>query len=89
MNKIILVLSFFLIVLIYKFTSSDNSYFNYNVLKDQVKKIKEENMIFSEKIEVLEAEIRNLETGQVVIEEKARSELGLTKENETFYQILK
>ena len=46
-------------------------------------------MIFSEKIEVLEAEIRNLETGQVVIEEKARSELGLTKENETFYQILK
>ena len=82
-------LSFFLIVLIYKFTLSDNSYFNYNVLKDQVKKIKEENMIFSEKIEVLEAEIRNLETGQVVIEEKARSELGLTKENETFYQILK
>jgi len=89
MNKIILALSFFLIVLIYKFTSSDNSYFNYNVLKDQVKNIKEENMIFSEKIEVLEAEIRNLETGQVVIEEKARSELGLTKENETFYQILK
>ena len=89
MNKIILVLSFFLVVLIYKFTSSDNSYFNYNVLKDQVKNIKEENMIFSEKIEVLEAEIRNLETGQVVIEEKARSELGLTKENETFYQILK
>ena len=89
MNKIILALSFFLIVLIYKFTSSDNSYFNYNVLKDQVKNIKEENMIFSEKIEVLEAEIRNLETGQAVIEEKARSELGLTKENETFYQILK
>ena len=82
-------LSFFLIVLIYKFTLSDNSYFNYNVLKDQVKNIKEENIIFSEKIEVLEAEIRNLETGQVVIEEKARSELGLTKENETFYQILK
>lgn len=89
MNKIILALSFFLIVLIYKFTLSDNSYFNYNVLKDQVKNIKKENMIFSEKIEVLEAEIRNLETGQVVIEEKARSELGLTKENETFYQILK
>ena len=89
MNKIILALSFFLIVLIYKFTSSDNSYFNYNVLKDQVKNIKEENMIFSEKIEVLEAEIRNLETVQAVIEEKARSELGLTKENETFYQILK
>ena len=89
MNKIILALSFLLIVLIYKFTLSDNSYFNYNVLKDQVKNIKEENMIFSEKIEVLEAEIRNLETGQVVIEEKARSELGLTKENETFYQILK
>ena len=89
MNKIILALSFFLIVLIYKFTLSDNSYFNYNILKDQVKNLKEENIIFSEKIDVLEAEIKNLETGQDVIEEKARSELGLTKENETFYQILK
>ena len=82
-------LSFFLVVLIYKFTLSDNSLFNYNNLKDQVKNLKEENIIFSEKIEVLEAEIKNLKTGQVVIEEKARSELGLTKENETFYQILK
>ncbi|MDA9181196.1 septum formation initiator family protein [Gammaproteobacteria bacterium] len=89
MNKIILALSFFLIVLIYKFTLSDNSYFNYNILKNQVKNLKEENIIFSEKIDVLEAEIKNLETGQAVIEEKARSELGLTKENETFYQILK
>ena len=89
MNKIIIVLSFFLVVLIYKFTLSDNSLFNYNNLKDQVKNLKEENIIFSEKIEVLEAEIRNVKTGQVVIEEKARSELGLTKENETFYQILK
>ena len=89
MNKIILALSFFLIVLIYKFTLSDNSYFNYNILKNQVKNLKEENIIFSEKIDVLKAEIKNLETGQDVIEEKARSELGLTKENETFYQILK
>jgi len=89
MNKIIIVLSFFLVVLIYKFTLSDNSLFNYNNLKDQVKNLKEENIIFSEKIEVLEAEIKNLKTGQIVIEEKARSELGLTKENETFYQILK
>ena len=89
MNKIILALSFFLIILIYKFTLSDNSYFNYNILKNQVKNLKEENIIFSEKIDVLEAEIKNLETGQAVIEEKARSELGLTKENETFYQILK
>jgi cell division protein FtsB len=89
MNKIILALSFFLIILIYKFTLSDNSYFNYNILKNQVKNLKEENIIFSEKIDVLKAEIKNLETGQVVIEEKARSELGLTKENETFYQILK
>lgn len=89
MNKIILILSLFLVVLIYKFTLSDNSYFNYNNLKDQVKNLKEENMIFSEKIEVLEAEIKNLKTGHIVIEEKARGELGLTKENETFYQILK
>ena len=34
------------------------------------------------------SEIKNLQTGLNVIEEKARNELGLIKEKETFYQIL-
>tara|TARA_B100001758_G_C18414602_1_gene618522 strand:- start:4661 stop:4930 length:270 start_codon:yes stop_codon:yes gene_type:complete len=89
MNKIILILSFFLIVLLYKFSFGNTSFFKYQELKKQVISIQNENIKFKEKIKVLQAEIRSLKTGLEVIEEKARQELGLIKENETFYQILK
>ena len=76
-------------MLLYKFTLGETSYFKYNQLKNKVVKIKTENSNFSEKIEIIKAEIKNLKTGLCVIEEKARNELGLIKEKETFYQILK
>ena len=88
MNKIILILSIFFIILLYKFTLGDASYFKYNQLKENVAILKDENNKFSDKIELNKAEIKNLQTGLNVIEEKARNELGLIKENETFYQIL-
>ena len=43
---------------------------------------------FSEKIYILKAELKNLKTGFHLIEEKAREELGLIKDKETFYQII-
>ena len=89
MNKIILILSLFLVVLLYKFTLGETSYFKYSQLKNKVVKYEAENSDFSEKIEIIKAEIKNLKTGLSVIEEKARNELGLIKEKETFYQILK
>ena len=88
MNKIILILSIFFIILLYKFTLGDASYFKYNQLKEKVISLKGENNKFSDKIKLNKAEIENLQTGLNVIEEKARNELGLIKENETFYQIL-
>jgi len=88
MNKIILILSIFFIILLYKFTLVDASYFKYNQLKENVAILKDENNKFSDKIKLNKAEIENLQTGLNVIEEKARNELGLIKENETFYQIL-
>lgn len=36
----------------------------------------------------LYAEVLNLRTGSEAIEERARHELGMIKENETFFQIL-
>ena len=90
MNKTILVLSIFLVALIFKLIKSDNSYFNYMDLKSEVNVLKEENIIYSEEIRILELEIENLKkNGRILIEEKARSELGLTKDKETFFQILK
>ena len=37
---------------------------------------------------VLKAEVMDLRTGSEVMEERARSELGLIKEGETFYRII-
>ena len=90
MNKIIFILSFILVVLLYKFTFGDGSYRKYGQLKNHALNLKIENTKSLEKINILRAEIKNLKTDLPhVIEEKARNELGLIKENETFYQILK
>jgi len=90
MNKVIFILSFFLIILLYKFIWSDRSYAKYYQLKNQVLNLKIENIRSLEKINILRAEIKNIKTDLPhVIEEKARNELGLIKEKETFYQILK
>ncbi len=88
MNKIILILSFLLVTLLYKSTMGDTSYFEYRKLNEQATNLKTENNLYFDKIELIKAEIENLQTGSNVIEEKARNELGLIKEKETFYQIL-
>ena len=38
--------------------------------------------------DALEAEVRDLKQGLEAIEERARSELGMIKQGETFYQII-
>jgi len=88
MNKIILILSFLLVTLLYKSTMGGASYFEYRKLNEQATNLKTENNLYLDKIELIKAEIENLQTGLNVIEEKARNELGLIKEKETFYQIL-
>ncbi len=66
----------------------DVSYFKYRKLNEQAINLKTENNLYLDKVELIKAEIKNLQTGLNVIEEKARNELGLIKEKETFYQIL-
>lgn len=50
-------------------------------LKKQVEEKKERN-------EALYAEVLDLRKGQEAIEERAREELGMIKENETFFYVL-
>ena len=90
MNKVIFILSFFLIILLYKVTCDDGIYDKYSQLENQVLSLKKDNTRSLEKINILRVEIKNLKTDHLsMIEEKARNELGLIKEKETFYQILK
>ena len=88
MNKFITVLIILFIALNYKFTYGESNIFEYIELKEQVIKLKKEDESFSEKIYILKAELKNLKTELNLIEEKAREELGLIKDKETFYQII-
>ncbi|MFT5134789.1 MAG: cell division protein FtsB [Gammaproteobacteria bacterium] len=48
----------------------------------------EENQQLSERNRSLAAEVVDLKQGMEAIEEKARSEMGMIENNETFYQII-
>ena len=49
----------------------------------------EENRVLKERNLALEAEVRDLKQGHAAIEERARSELGMIKKDETFYQVVR
>lgn len=49
---------------------------------------REENAGLKERNAALEAEVQDLKQGLDAIEERARSELGMIKDGETFYQIV-
>ena len=48
-----------------------------------------ENERLKERNRTLSAEVMDLKQGLQAIEERARNEMGMIKENETFYQIVK
>ena len=52
-----------------------------NILKAEAKGKKERN-------DALYAEVLDLRKGEEAIEERARNELGMIKENETFFQVI-
>lgn len=52
---------------------------------DEQKKL---NVSFKLRNDTLRAEVRDLKQGNAAIEERARSELGMIKEDEVFYQVI-
>jgi len=48
----------------------------------------QDNKKLAERNQVLSAEVQDLKSGLDAIEERARSELGMIKEGETFFQII-
>jgi cell division protein FtsB len=56
-------------------------------LKAKVEAQSAENAALAARNTVLEAEVRDLKEGLDAVEERARTELGMVKSNETFYQV--
>lgn len=57
-------------------------------LKSQLAKQEEKNNLDKIRNDALDAEVRDLKSGKAAIEERARSELGMVKQDEVFYQVL-
>lgn len=56
--------------------------------QQQLNALKKENLENKERNEILYGEVLNLRNGIEAIEERARHELGMIKNNETFFQII-
>jgi cell division protein FtsB len=57
-------------------------------LNRQVALQQEKNSAIKARNDTLEAEVRDLKSGHAAIEERARSELGMIKQDEVFYQVI-
>ncbi|NOU24780.1 MAG: cell division protein FtsB [Methylotenera sp.] len=57
-------------------------------LSRQLATQQEKNTILKARNATLDAEVRDLKSGRAAIEERARSELGMIKKDEVFYQVL-
>ncbi len=57
-------------------------------LNRQIGEQQEKNNALKARNDTLDAEVRDLKSGRAAIEERARSELGMVKQDEVFYQVL-
>ncbi len=57
-------------------------------LQNEVKAVKSEVIILQERNASLDAEVKDLKKGLDAIEERARSEMGMIKEGEIYYQVI-
>ncbi len=66
----------------------DFGYIRLNQLRNDVSSQQIENTNLEKRNQRLRAEVIDLKQGTAALEERARSQLGMIKENETFYQII-
>jgi cell division protein FtsB len=57
-------------------------------VNQQISEQKQKNASHKQRNETLNAEVRDLKQGNAAIEERARTELGMIKEDEVFYQVI-
>ena len=77
-----------LVLLQYRLWIGNGSLTEVHHLEDQISQIEQENKGLKERNLSLAAEVQDLKQGQDAIEERARSEMGMIKYDETFYQII-
>lgn len=88
MRAVTLILVVLLLLLQYPLWLGKGSWLKVWDLHRQVEAQQQVNQQTHTRNAVLDAEVRDLKQGTAAIEERARSELGMIKRDEVFYQIL-
>lgn len=83
----VLVLAILLIMLQYPLWLGKGGWLRVWDVDRQLHAQREENLRLEQRNATLDAEVRDLKSGNEAIEERARFELGLTRESEIFVQI--
>ena len=85
----ILILLSVLVLFQYDFWLGSNGFLDYRENADKIRENQAENEKLSQRNQRINAEIQGLTKGFEAIEERARMQHGLVKENEVFYHIVK
>jgi len=88
MKWIALILVTILVALQYRIWFGESSFREIKLQRDKVESVKDENKELSLRNQKIMAEINDLRDGVDAIEERARYQLGMIKEGETFIRIL-
>ncbi len=88
MRIILLVLFTLFVLLQYRLWLSDDGARELWRLNQAVEAQESENAVLRERNEILEGEVRDLKEGLDAVEERARSDLGMIRTQESFYQLV-
>lgn len=88
MRVLIAILVVLFLLLQHRLWFGDSSLVKVWRLEQRIEELRAENKALGERNRALEAEVRDLKKGVAAIEERAREELGMIKEGETFFQVI-
>jgi cell division protein FtsB len=88
MRPVFIVLIIALVVLQHKLWLGDGNIIQWISLQQKLKEHQQENNKLAARNKALEADIEELKSGDQALEEQARYELGMVKNNEAYYQFV-
>src|SRR5690606_2165730 len=88
MRLVMIALAALVLALQYRLWFGKNSVPDYWLLQQDVARQQENNQRLLRRNQILMADIEDLREGQDALEERARNELGLIKQNETLFRLV-
>jgi cell division protein FtsB len=88
MRALAFALAALILLLQYPLWLGKGGWFRVSSLERQLREQKEANAAFQQRNSALDAEVRDLKQGTEAIEERARYEFGMIKQDEIYFQIV-